>query len=147
MGGKPADRSDEPRKVVDLRAEPDDDGQVTADDGRYDHVSLPSNLPPMNALTTSKWEPDEAVSESPQLEAIPEVRVLDPRLEELETMIGRGDWAAIADKLGPFGAPARDARRRRRGRLGSAPRAALLASAWREPGEVRRGKAIRAPCA
>ncbi len=102
MAGKPGDRSDEPRKVVDMRAEPEDAGCGGTDDGRYDHVSLPSNLPPMNALTSSKWEPDEGVPSQPQLEPIAEVTVLDPRLEELEPMIGRGDWGAIAAKLGPF---------------------------------------------
>ena len=101
MAGKPGDRSDEPRRVVDMRAEPED-GDGKPEDGRYDHVSLPSNLPPMNALTSSKWEPDEAASSHPELEPIGEVTVLDPRLEELETMIGRGDWGAIAAKLGPF---------------------------------------------
>jgi hypothetical protein len=102
-----ADKSgeSEPRpKIVDLRAEPDEGGGGTSDDRREDHVSLPTGRP-MSALGSGKWRAEDLVGD---LEELPDsagkaaVTVLDPRLEELEPLIGRSDWAAIADKLGPF---------------------------------------------
>ncbi len=104
MADKPGDSEPRP-KIVDLRAEPDEGGATSHDDTREDHVSLPTGRPPMSALGSGKWRAEDLVGE---LEELPDsagraaVTVLDPRLEELEPLIGRSDWAAIADKLGPF---------------------------------------------
>jgi hypothetical protein len=104
MADKPGDSEPRP-KIVDLRAEPDEGGEASRDERREDHVSLPTGRPPMSALGSGKWRAEDLVGD---LEELPDsagkaaVTVLDPRLEELEPLIGRSDWGAIADKLGPF---------------------------------------------